>query len=344
MGQGLRSRLLIAFMPIITACLGAATAFAAEPAPYYQGKQIIVIVGNPAGGGYDVYARLLARHMPKYLPGQPAFIVQNMPGAGSINAAQHLANVAAKDGTAMGVLVPGAIFDPLIEGLAKFRYDPGKFEYIGSADSGTRICFTSRQSGIKSLDDARKTKVVVASTAPQSSATDYALFMNALADTKFEVVLGYKGPADLLLAMERGEAAGVCALDSATVASIRPDWLEDGTINLLVQAGLQPTPDIKAPSLWNYISGANRPVAELIVSQQEFGRPFMAPPGIPAEPLKLLREAFNSALKDPELIAEARKMKLGLTPKSGEEVAAIVRKLYAATPDLVERARRILRP
>jgi tripartite-type tricarboxylate transporter receptor subunit TctC len=331
-------------MPIITACLGAVTALAAEPAPYYQGKQITVIVGNPAGGGYDVYARLLARHMPKYLPGQPAFIVQNMPGAGSINAAQHLANVAAKDGTAMGVLVPGAIFDPLIEGQAKFRYDPGRFEYIGSADSGTRICFASRQSGIKSIDDARKTKVVVASTAPQSSATDYALFMNALADTKFEVVLGYKGPADLLLAMERGEAAGVCALDSATVASIRPDWLEDGTINLLVQAGLQPTPDIKAPSLWNYISGANRPVAELIVSQQEFGRPFMAPPGIAAEPLKLLREAFNSALKDPELITEAGKMKLGLTPKSGEEVAAIVKKLYGATPELVERARRILRP
>ena len=344
MGQGLRSHLLIAFMPIITACLGAVTAFAAEPVPFYQGKQITVIVGNPAGGGYDVYARLLARHMPKYLPGQPAFIVQNMPGAGSINAAQHLANVAAKDGTAIGVLVPGAIFDPLIEGQAKFRYDPGKFEYIGSADSGTRICFTHRRSGIQSIDDARKTKVVVASTAPQSSATDYALFMNALADTKFEVVLGYKGPADLLLAMERGEAAGVCALDSATVASIRPDWLEDGTINLLVQAGLQPTPDIKAPSLWTYISGANRPVAELIVSQQEFGRPFMAPPGIPAEPLKLLREAFDSALKDPELIAEAGKMKLGLTPKTGEEVAAIVKKLYGATPDLVERARKILRP
>ena len=344
MGQGLRSHLLIAFMPIITACLGGGSAFAAEPVPYYQGKQITVIVGNPAGGGYDVYARLLARHMPKHLPGQPAFIVQNMPGAGSINAAQHLANVAAKDGTAIGVLVPGAIFDPLIEGQAKFRYDPGKFEYIGSADSGTRICFTSRQSGIQSIDDARKTKVVVASTAPQSSATDYALFMNALADTKFEVVLGYKGPADLLLAMERGEAAGVCALDSATVASIRPDWLEDGTINLLVQAGLQPTPDIKAPSLWNYITGSNRPVAELIVSQQEFGRPFMAPPGIPAEPLKLLREAFNAALKDPELIAEASKMKLGVNPKSGEEVAAIVKKLYGATPELVERARRILRP
>jgi len=344
MGRLLTATLKAAPMSTIALLLGAVSAWGADQIPFYQGKQITVVVGNPAGGGYDVYARLLARHMPKHLPGQPSFIVQNLPGAGSINAAQHLANVAAKDGTAIGVLVPGAIFDPLIEGQAKFRYDPGKFEYIGSADSGTRICFTSKQSGVQTIEDARKAKVLVASTAPQSSATDYALFMNALADTKFEVVLGYKGPADLILAMERGEVAGVCALDSATVAAIRPDWLEDGKINLLVQAGLQPTSEIKAPSMWNFITGENRRVAELIVSQQEFGRPFMAPPGIPPEPLKFLRDAFNAALKDPELIAEATKMKLGLSPKTGEEVAAIVKKLYAATPDLVERARRILRP
>lgn len=344
MRQGRTATLKAALMVITAFSLGGASALGADQPPFYQGKQITVVVGNPAGGGYDVYARLLARHMPKHLPGQPGFIVQNLPGAGSINAAQHLANVAAKDGTAIGVLVPGAIFDPLIEGKAKFRYDPVKFEYIGSADSGTRICFTSKQSGVQTIEDVRKTKVLVASTAPQSSATDYALFMNALADTKFEVVLGYKGPADLLLAMERGEVAGVCALDSATVASIRPDWLEDGKINLLVQAGLQPVSEIKAPSMWNFITGENRRVAELIVSQQEFGRPFMAPSGIPPEALKLLREAFNAALKDPELIAEAAKMKLGLSPKTGDEVAAIVSKLYAATPDLVERARRILRP
>ena len=344
MGHLLFARFTAACVLVSASLAGVVSAWGADEVPFYQGKQITVVVGNPAGGGYDVYARLLARHMPKHLPGSPGFIVQNLPGAGSINAAQHLANVSAKDGTAIDVLVPGAIFDPLIEGQAKFRYDPGKFEYIGSADSGTRICFTSRQSGVQTLEDARKGKVLVASTAPQSSATDYALFMNALADTKFEVVLGYKGPAELLLAMERGEVAGVCALDSATVASIRPEWLEDGKINLLVQAGLQPTSEIKAPSMWNFITGENRRVAELIVSQQEFGRPFMAPPGISAEPLKLLRDAFNAALKDPELIAEATRMKLGLAPKTGEEVSAIIKRLYAATPDLVERARRILRP
>ena len=345
MGRLLRCGLCAALMQLIAVCIAPfATVAAAETGGFYEGKSITVIVGNPSGGGYDVYARLLARHMGKYLPGRPPFIVQNMPGAGSLNAAQHLANIATKDGTAIGVVAPGAIFDPLIEGQSKFRYQPGKFEYIGSADSGTRICFTSKQSGIQSIHDARKNKVVVATTAPQSAGQDYALLMNALAGTKFEVVLGYKGPPDLLLAMERGEAAGVCALDSATVVSLRPDWLEGDKINLLVQAGLHPSPDIRAPSMWEFIKGDERAVAELIVSQQEFGRPFLAPPGIPTEQLRLLRESFSAALKDPELLGEAQKMKLGVSPKSGEEVAAIINKLYGASPDLVERARRILRP
>ena len=300
--ETLRNLFGAAWKHLAIACLGSAAALAAgPPSHFYEGKQITVIVGNPAGSGYDAYARLLTRHMGKYIPGNPTFIVQNMPGAGSINAAQHLANVAAKDGTAFGILVPGAIFDPLLDGQAKFRYSPFKFEYLGSADSGTRLCFTSKKSGVATIEDARKNKVVLASTAPQSSATDYALFMNALAGTKFDIVLGYKGPADLLLAMERGEAAGICALNSATVNSIRPDWLENGSINILAQAGLEPNPHIKGPSIFEFISAENRPVAELIVSQQEFSRPFMAPPGTPPEQLETLRTAFMAAMKDPEL-------------------------------------------
>ncbi len=327
------------------ACLGSAAALAAGPSSnFYEGKQITVIVGNPAGSGYDAYARLLTRHMGKYLPGNPSFVVQNMPGAGSINAAQHLASFAAKDGTAFGTLVPGAIFDPLIDGQSKFRYSAINFEYLGSADSGTRLCFTSKKSGVATIEDARKNKVILASTAPQSSATDYALFMNALAGTKFEIVMGYKGPAELLMAMERGEAAGICALDSATVNSIRPDWLENGAINILAQAGLEKNPQIKGPSIFEFIAPENRAAAELIVSQQEFSRPFMAPPGTPSEQLKILRTAFMAAMKDPELVAEADKMRIGVNSKSGAEITAIVHKLYASPPELVDRVRKILRP
>jgi tripartite-type tricarboxylate transporter receptor subunit TctC len=317
---------------------------ASAATPFYEGKTVTVIVGNPAGSGYDAYARLLTRHMGKHLAGAPTFVVQNMPGAGSIIAAQHLANVAPKDGTAFGLVVPGALFDPLIDGPAKYRYAPDAFAVIGSADSGTRVCFTSAASGVASVEDARTRKVVVASTSPQSSATDYALFMNALAGTKFEIVMGYKGPADLLLALERGEAAGVCALDSATLSAIRPDWVETGKVKLLVQHGLQPNESIKAPPLWRFISDGDRAVAELIVSQQEFSRPYLAPPGTPPAQVKLLREAFMATMKDPELVAEADKMRIGVAAKSGEEIEAVLRKMYATSPELVQRARQILRP
>ena len=311
---------------------------------FYKGKQITVVVGNPAGGGYDTYARLLVRHMGKHIPGDPTFIVQNIPGAGSVTAAQHLMNVAPRDGTTIGTIVPGAIFDPLLEGEAKYRYSPARFIYIGSADSGTRLCFTSKKSGIQSLEDAKNRKVIVASTAPQSSATDYALLMNALVGTKFEVVMGYKGPADLILATERGEVQGVCALDSGTIATIKPDWLTSGEVNLLVQAGLQPSADIKAPSMWEFITGDNRAVAELIVSQQDFSRPFVAPPETNAARVDTLRSAFMGAMKDPDLVAEARKMRIGVSAKSGEEITQLVRRLYSSPPELIERARSILRP
>lgn len=324
--------------------LGPALTSFAHAAQPYEGKQVTIVVGNPAGGGYDAYARLLARHIGRHLPGNPVIIVQNMPGAGSLTAAQHLANVAPRDGTVIGSIVPAALFQPLIEDKAKFRYAPGEFEYIGSADSGTRLCLTTKTSGIQTIDDARKSKVVVASTAPQSSATEYATFMNALAGTKFEVVMGYKGPAELLLAMERGEAMGVCALDSATIGTIRPDWIEGGKVNILVQAGLKPNPAIKAPSIWEYIKGDNRAVAELIVGQQEFGRPFLAPPKTPADKVALLRRAFIASMEDPQLQAEVKKMKIGLNYKSGEEVSAIIKKMYDASPDLIARTKRALQP
>jgi hypothetical protein len=137
---------------------------------------------------------------------------------------------------------------------------------------------------------------------------------------------------------------GICAVDSATLGAIRPDWIETGRINVLVQAGLEVNPNIKAPPIWNYIQGENRAVAELIVGQQEFGRPFLAPPGTPAAQMSLLRSAFMAAMKDPELIEDADKMKLSLNPKGGEEIAAVIRKMYASSPELIDRAKNALRP
>lgn len=332
------SRCLVAALTLTS------STFCASASDFYQGKQINMIVGVDAGSGYDAYARLLTRHMGKYIPGNPNFVVQNMPGAGSITASQYLANIAAKDGTVIGSVFPGALAEPMTGDASKFRYQPTKFEYLGTMDSGTRLCFSMADSGIRSIEDLRQRKAVTAGTAAGSSTTDYAWFMNALAGTKFEVVTGYKGPGDVFLALERGEATAVCSLDSATINSLRPDWISTGKINLLMQAGLEPSPRFKAPPVWNFIKPEDKPVVELIVGQQFFGRPFLAPPGTPPQALAILRKAFMQAVQDPALLAEAEKMKLEIHPKSGEQVAALINKMYSAPPDIIERMKKALRP
>jgi tripartite-type tricarboxylate transporter receptor subunit TctC len=338
--------------PAMLRCLaiGAALASVApvQAADFYEGKTINLIVGNDAGSGYDSYGRLLARHMPRHIPGKPNIIVQNMPGAGSITAAQYLYVVAPKDGLAFGILFPGAILEPLTGDPAKYRYDPTKFEYLGTADSGTRLCFTRNDSTAKTFADIKTRKIVVAATAPGSSSVDYPYFFNALAGSKFEVITGYKGPGDLVLAMERGEAEGVCALDASTVSTLRPDWLENRKANFVVQAGLEPNErllKLGIPSMWDFITEPeNRAVAELIVSQQVFGRPFLAPPGAPPERMQILRAAFDAVFKDPEAIEEARRMQLELNPRNGDVVGGLVKKVYASPKALIDRMAKAVRP
>ncbi len=202
-------------------------------------------------------------------------------------------------------------------------------------------------SPIKTIEDARRQKVIIAGTAAGSSTTDYAWFMNALAGTKFEVVTGYKGPGDIFLAMERGEAGGICSIDSGTLMTLRPDWLASGKINVLVQAALEPNPAFSkygVPLLRDFVQGENRAVAELIVSQQVFGRPFLAPPGTWPDAMTILRKAFMDSMKDDALLAEAARMKLDINPRSGEDIAALVKKIYASPPDLIEKMKKALRP
>lgn len=314
---------------------------------FYQGKTVTLVIGNTAGSGYDAYGRLVAKYMAKHLPGKPSVISQNMPGAGSIKATEYTYVIAPKDGTHFGLMMPGALVEPLTGDPTKYRYDPTRFEYIGTADSGTRLCFTFERSKIRSFEDAQKIKTIIAATAAGSSAYDYPHFMNALARTKFDVVTGYPGPGDLFLAIERGEADGICGLDVSTVTSLRPGWLGTPKLNMLVQAGLEPNPELNrlgVPSLWKFIEAKDRPLVELIVSQQVFQRPFMAPPGTPAQQVQALRVAFDAAMKDPELIAEAQKGNLALNPLGGAEVEALIKKMYAAPRDLVERMAKVIRP
>lgn len=315
---------------------------------FYAGKTLTIVVANTAGSGYDAYGRLLARHIVKYIPGRPTVIVQNMPGAGSIKATDFTANVAPKDGTLMTLAMPGAMIEPLTGDPTKYRYDPTKLAYIGTMDSGTRLCMTVPNSKVKSIADAKSTKSIMAATAAGSSAFDYPHFLNAIIDTQFTVVTGYPGPGDMYLAAERGEADGVCGLEFSTYTTLRPAWLTgEKKANPLIQLGQEPNPKVTAlgfPSIWAFTKPEDKPLVELFVSQQVFQRPFMAPPGIPESQLKTLRAAFMSALKDPELIDEAHKGNMELNPRSGEEVEALVKKIYAAPKDLVARMARAIRP
>jgi tripartite-type tricarboxylate transporter receptor subunit TctC len=311
----------------------------------YQGKTVTIVVGTDAGGGFDIYGRALARHIHKHLPGQPNVVVQNMPGAGSMKATEYLYGIAPKDGTVIGIVFPAALTEPLIVPPGKLRYDPTKFGYLGTADSATWLCITSGKSKIKTFEDAQTIPSTMAGVAAGSSTVDYVNWMNALAGTKFKLVAGYKSTAEIVLAIDRQEADGVCGYDINSLKAQKPDWYGTPLANLIVQAGLEPSETMTkmgVPSIWKYVTGENRKVAELIVSQQVFGRPFMAPPGVPERELSLLRAAFLATMKDPEFLADTQRVKLDVNPKGGDEVSALIQKVYAAPKEVIERMKQAL--
>ncbi|MGE3244792.1 MAG: Bug family tripartite tricarboxylate transporter substrate binding protein [Beijerinckiaceae bacterium] len=326
------------------ATLGAVSASAAE---LYADKKITLIVGSPPGGGYDFYSRILSRHMPKHLPGKPSIIVQNMPGAGSMKAAEFLYSIAPKDGTAFGMVFPGALVEPLFDNKRKFRFVPAKFEFIGSIDSGVRLCVTHGGSKIKTFEDALKMPSSFGGSGPGSSTTDYAHFLNVLAGTKIKIVNGYKGSRTTINAMERNELDGICGLDSGSFQAMKPDWFNNPKLShMIVQTSITPDKELEkigVPSLWKYVKGENRKVAELILAQQEFHRPYIAPPGTSAPHLAALRKAFDAVVKDEALLAETKKAKLDVKPKDAAAVSKLINEIYGAPAAIVEKARLALR-
>jgi tripartite-type tricarboxylate transporter receptor subunit TctC len=312
---------------------------------FYAGKSIEVLIGSGVGGGYDRYARTVLHHMVKRIPGHPTYVPRNMPGAGSMKTAEYLSTMAPKDGTTIALLQPGALFEPLVNDKLKFRYDPAKLEMIGSANSGTRVCVTFHKSKIKTFDDALKTITMMGGNSPGSSTTDYSLMLNHLAGAKLNVVDGYNSTSLIVLAMERGELDGVCGFDTASFASQKPDWYATDLSHMILQVGIDPDPELEkigVPSIWKYVHGRNRQVAELILSQQEFHRPFVAPPGTGPGQLAILRRAFNATMQDPEFLADAKRAQLDIAPKTGEVIDGLIKKVYAAPKDLIDEARKAL--
>jgi tripartite-type tricarboxylate transporter receptor subunit TctC len=323
-------------------------ALPATAADFYAGKTIELEVGADVGGGYDIYARTLARHLGQHIPGNPTIVVKNMPGAGSGRTAIFISNVAPKDGGTLGALMPGAIIGPLLDDKTETQFDPTKVIYIGSADAGTRVCATYQSSKIKTFEDARSQKTILGATAAGGATRDYGYLLNHTAGAKFDVVAGYKGTADITLAMERGEVDGTCGWDWSSVKSQKPDWLRDHKLNILVQVGLDPNPELTklgVPELWKYMNNDDdRRVTELVVSQQIFQRSYIAPPGTPADQINTLRTAFDATMMDPQFLADADTVRIAITPLSGAKVQDIVQKLYATPKATIERARQVIKP
>ena len=329
------------------------SAFCAVPptsaADYFAGKSVDLIVGAGPGGGYDIYARALARHYANHIPGHPTIVVKNMPGAGSARAAGFIGAKGPKDGTAMAGIMPGAIMGPILDPKTDTLFDPTKVVYVGTANNGTRVCVSRKDSKIKTFDDALKLDDgVFGGVSTNDSTRDYGFMFKNVAGAKYKLVTGYNGTTDIGLAMERGEVDGACGWDWASFKAQRSDWLRDKKVNVLLQVSLEPNEELTrmgVPHVWKYVTDpARRKVVELVISQQVFQRSYIMSPDTPADALKTLRTAFDATMKDPKFLADAEKMHIDISPLSGDKVDELVHKLYATPKDVVERARKAINP
>ena len=335
--------MIVAGACVLTAASLAAAQESVEQ--FYKGKQIQIVVGSSAGGGYDTYARLLARHLGDHIPGNPSVVVQNMSGAGSNRAAGYIYSVAPKDGTVAGAIFPGAILQPLLGG-PPVQHEPAKFVYLGNANSDVYVCFVRADAPVKTFRDALSTELIVGASGDGATTRDFPIMLNNVLGTKFKLVMGYPGSREITLAMERGEVQGVCGIGWTGIEILYPEWFTKGTIKPLVQLSVKGHRDLharKVPTTLDFArTDDERGVMELIYSQGVFGRPYVLPPGVPVQRVAALRKAFISAFADPRLLAEAKKMNFDVEPMSGEDMQALVTRLYATPANVVDRAKQAL--
>jgi tripartite-type tricarboxylate transporter receptor subunit TctC len=313
-------------------------------AAFYRGKTVTVIVGYTAGGGYDIYARALARHMGKHLPGNPNFIVQNITGAGSLNAANHIYNVSAKDGTVFGTFGRGLAMEPLI-GTAKVQYDATKFTWLGSGTNEVSLCATWHTSPVKTWADALKINFAVGGEGAGSDPDTFSALVRNTFGAKLKLVTGYHGTSDLILAIERGEVDGRCGWSWSSLKSTRAGWLAEKKLNYLVHLSDAKAPELgDVPKISDFANDRQKQILKLVLSRQIMGRPFAAPPGVPEDRKQALRRAFNATVKDPAFLEEADKLKLEVNPVSGDAIDTLLGELYRTPKDVVEDTRKAIAP
>ena len=332
-------------------CCAALLVLAAKPGSaqsveeFYKSHPITMLVGSGAGGGYDVYARTFARFWSNHIPGHPDIIAKDMPAAAGLAAASTLYSSAARDGTVIGAFTNGAAMAPLF-GNPGAHFDALKFNWLGSIGKLENVCATWHTSPVRTIAQARERQVIVAAAGATSNTAIVPNMLNTLIGTKFKVISGYDPGSGLTLAVESGEAEGICGLSWSTMKASRPRWISEHLLNVIVQMGLTKLAELpNVPSALDLVSDPqSRQVMELILMRQEAGRPFAAPPDMPDDRVDALRQAFDATLKDPAFIAEAQKTRLEIDPLTGQQIAKMLAKAYAAPKPIVARAAALVEP
>ncbi len=331
---------------LMAACFAANAASAQDAVEaFYRGRTVTIVVGSAVGGGFDAYARLVGRHLARFIPGNPTIIVQNIPGAGSNKAAAYVALQAPKDGTVIGAVQAIAVTQPLVSDQP-LPHDPSKLLMLGSVNRSVFFCVVRSDAPVKSFQDAFETEAIIGTSSEGATLRDYPVFLINVLGVKLRVIGGYAGSREIMIAMERNEVQGMCGMDWSSFQTQQRDWISKGFARLLAQEDLNGHPIMNKMGVPLAISFAkteeDRQVMELIYSQNLFGRPYFMAPDVPAERVAAMRKAFAAMLADQALLADAQKVGLDIGPMGGEELQALVARLYAFPPRVIERAKRSL--
>jgi tripartite-type tricarboxylate transporter receptor subunit TctC len=309
---------------------------------FYKDRTITLIAGYSSGGGFDLYARVVANHLGRHIAGQPRIIVQNMPGAGSMRAANHLYNVAPKDGSVIS-LTRSPVIEPLV-GATGAAFDATKFTWLGSGASDITVCGLLGNPKVNTMADARQTEFTLGGLGPGSDEDMYAKILRKLLGLKIHLVSGYPGGAELILAVERGELDGRCGWAYSSIKISKPDWVAEKKIKLLNVLALERSPELPdVPAIMEFATTERqKQIFKFVLNAQTLGRPFAAPPGIPADRAAALRKAFDTTMADPALLAEMKAKKLDVEPIGWQSIEALLKDLYATPKEVVDETRAII--
>ena len=319
---------------------------ASAQADFYKGKTIELIISTGVGGGLDANARMVARHLPKHIPGNPTIIAKNMPGAGHVRAANFIYNNAPKDGTTIGSLIPAFVLAQVLNRTEAIQFDAAKMPWLASTSASNSTVYVSTNTGVKSVEDAKKTPVLMGGTGAGSYTTLYPIVMNHILGTQFKIVSGYTSTAEIGLAMERGEVQGRAGNNFNSLKSENPELLRDGKIAILAQVGLERDPEFKSvPLMTDFAKNdEERQILKLFSADVVIGRPFLTAPGVPAERVEILRKAFAAMTKDPDYLQESAKANLDVHLVEGARIQKIVEELVATSPEIVAKAKLAMEP